>query len=96
MYEQGETTGYSIIVQKSKHCDSSIVKRPSSPENVKHIVNAIELSLEETHIAKTGLIEGAKKALADRLRVDKESISDKTALQGILFLNEDYTIERIN
>jgi hypothetical protein len=61
MYEQGEQTGYSIIVQKSKHCDSSIVERPSSPENVKHIVNAIELSLEETHIAKTGLIEGAKK-----------------------------------
>ena len=58
-------------------------------------MNAIELSLEETHIAKTGLIEGSKKALADQLRVDKESISDKIALQGILFLNEDYTIERI-
>ena len=96
MYEQGEGTGYSIIVQKSKHCDSNIIERPSSPENVKHIVNAIELSLEETHIAKTGLIEGAKKALADQLRVDKESISDKTALHGILFLNEEYTIERIN
>jgi len=25
MYEQGERTGFSIIVQKSKHCDSSIV-----------------------------------------------------------------------
>lgn len=96
MYEQGKGTGYSIIVQKSKHCDSSIVERPSSPENVKHIVNAIELSLEKTHIAKTGLIEGAKKALADQLGVEKESISDKTALQGILFLNEEYTIERIN
>jgi len=52
-------------------------------------VNAIELSLEETHIAKTGLIEGAKKALADQLGVEKESISDKTAFQGILFLNEE-------
>lgn len=96
MYEQGEGTGYSIIVQKSKHCDSKIVERPSSPENVKHIVNAIELSQEETHIAKTGLIEGAKKALANELGVEKKSITDKTALQGILFLNEDYMIERIN
>jgi hypothetical protein len=54
-------------------------------------VNAIELSLEETHIAKTGLIEGA-----DQLGVEKEFISDKRAFQGILFLNEEYTIERIN
>jgi hypothetical protein len=59
-------------------------------------VNAIELSQEETHIAKTGLIEGAKKALANELGVEKKSITDKTALQGILFLNEDYMIERIN
>ena len=73
MYEQGKGTGYSIIVQKSKHCDSSSVERPSSPENVKHIVNMIELSLEETHIAKTGLIEDVKKVLADQLRFYKES-----------------------
>jgi len=83
MYDQDEGTGYSIIVQKSKQCESSIVERPSSPENVEHI-------------AKTSLIEGTKKALADQLRVEKESISDETALQGILLLNEEYTIKRIN
>jgi len=96
MNEQGEGTGCSIIVQKYKHCDSNIFERPSSPENVKHIVNAIELSLEETRIAKRGLIEGAKKELAYQLGVEKGSITDETALRGILFLNEEYTIERIN
>ena len=49
-----------------------------------------------TRIAKTGLIEGAKKGLADQLGVEKGSITDETALRGILFLNEEYTIERIN
>jgi hypothetical protein len=96
MYEQDETSGSSIISQKFKHCDSSKVERPSSPKNVKHIVNLIELSLEETHIAKAGIIKGSKDALADKLGVDQEYISDKMALQGTLFLNEDYTIERIN
>lgn len=86
MYEQDEGTGYSIIVQKS--CKSSIVERPSSPKNIEHIVNMIGFSIKETHIAKTSLIEGAKKELADQLRVEKESISDETALQGILLLNK--------
>ena len=94
MYEQGQITGSSIIIQKSEHCDPSMVERPASPDNVLHIVNMIELSLEETQIAKLGLVDGAKTALADKLGVDKASISDQTALQGILFLNEDYTIER--
>ena len=96
MYQQGKDTGYSIILQKSKHCNRNIFEKPSLPENVKHIVNTIELSLEETRIAKLGTLEGAKKALAEQLKVAKESISDETALQGILFLNEEYTIERIN
>ncbi len=56
----------------------------------------IELSLDETKIAKTGLMEGAKEALAEQLGVKKESISDERAFQGILFLNEKYTIEPIN
>ena len=73
-----------------------MVERPASPDNVLHIVNMIELSLEETQIAKLGLVDGAKTALADKLGVDKASISDQTALEGILFLNEDYTIERID
>jgi hypothetical protein len=96
MYQQGKNTGYSIILQKSKHCNPNMVELPSSPKNVKHIVNMIELSLDETNIAKGGLIEGAKEALAKQLRVDQASISDQIALQGILFLNENYTIERVN
>lgn len=88
MYQQGKDTGYSIILQKSKHCNSNIFEKPSLPENVKHIVNTIELSLAETRIAKLGTLEGAKKDLAEQLKVAKESISDETALQGILFLNE--------
>jgi len=55
----------------------------------------IELSFKETQIAKNGFLEGAKAALANQTGVDKESISDETALQGIIFLNENYTIERI-
>ena len=59
-------------------------------------MNAIELSLEETHIAKTGLIEGAKRGIAEKLAIVQDSISDERALEGFLFLNEEYTIERIN
>jgi hypothetical protein len=80
MYEQGRGTGKSIILQKSKHCHPSIVELPPSPENVKYIVNAIELSLEETDIAKTGIVDVAKEALEKQIGVEKESISDKAAL----------------
>jgi hypothetical protein len=51
-------------------------------------VNAIELSQEETYIVKIGL--------ADSLGVEKEFITDETALKRILSLNKDLTIERIN
>lgn len=50
----------------------------------------------ETNIAKLGIIDGTREALVKELNVAKESISDKTALERILFLNEKYTIERIN
>ena len=85
-----------MIVHKSKHCNSNTIEKASSPKNVKHIVNTIELSLKETHIAKLGVLEGTKVALAEQLKVPKEFISDQRALRGILFLNENYTIERIN
>ena len=60
MYEQGKETGYSIILQKDKHCDPSIVEKPSMPENVKHIVNLIELFPNEVRVAKKGVLDGAK------------------------------------
>ena len=50
----------------------------------------------ETTIAKKGVLDGARIVWSDKLNVPESSISDQTALQGIIFLNEDYTIERVN
>ena len=65
-------------------------------DNLKHIINALELIPSETEIAKAGVLDGARIAWADKLNVPESSISDQTALQEILFLNEDCTIERVN
>ena len=96
MYEQGKATGSSIVVQKHKHCNPNKPELPSSPDNVKHIVNALELIPSETEIAKAGVLDGARIAWSEKLNVPESSISDQTALQGIIFLNEDCTIERVN
>ena len=96
MYEQGKDMGSSIVGQKHKHCNPNKPELPSSPDNVKHIINALELIPSETKIAKAGVLDGARIAWADKLNVPESSISDQTALQGIIFLNEDCTIERVN
>ena len=96
MYEQGKDMGSSIVEQKHKHCNPNKPELPSSPDTVKHIVNALELIPSETEIAKAGVLDGARIAWADKLKVPESSISDQTALQGIIFLNEDCTIERVN
>ena len=96
MYEQGKNMGSSIVAQKHKHCNPNKPELPSSSNNVKHIINALELTLSETVIAKAGVLDGARSAWADKLNVPESSISDQRALQGIIFLNEDFTIERVN
>jgi len=88
--------GSSIVFQKHKHCNPSKPELPSSPDNVKHIINTLELLPSETKIAKKGVLDGAKIVWADILNVPESSISDETALQGIIFLSEEYTIERLN
>ena len=93
MYEQGTNTGYSLTYQKSKHCNETAVERPSFPENVEHIVNVLELSTEEVPIVKDAILDGVEIALAEQRGVPKDSISDQDAYQGILFVNEHYTIE---
>lgn len=62
----------------------------------KHIINTIKLTSYETEIVKAGLLEGARIGWAKELKCPESSISDETALQGILFLNEDMTIKRVN
>lgn len=96
MYEQGKDMGSSIVGQKHKHCNPNKPELPSSPDNIKHIINALELIPSETKITKADVLDGARIAWADKLNVPESSISDQTALQGIIFLNEDYTIERVN
>ena len=96
MYEQGKNMGSSIVGQKHKHCNPNKPELPSSCDNVKHIINALELTPSETGIAKAGVLDGARIAWADKLNVPESSISDQSALQGIIFLNEDCTIERVN
>jgi hypothetical protein len=96
MYEQGKEMGSSIVAQKHKHCNPNKPELPSSPDTVKHIVNALELIPSETEIAKAGVLDGARIAWSDKLNVPESSILDQTALQGIIFLNEDCTIERVN
>ena len=96
MYEQAKDMGSSIVGQKHKHCNPNKPELPSSFDNVKHIINALELIPSETEIAKAGVLDGARIAWADQLNVPESSISDQSALQGIIFLNEDCTIERVN
>ena len=63
---------------------------PSSSDNVKHIISALELIPSETEIAKAGVLDGARIAWADKLNVlnvPESFISDQTALQRIIFLN---------
>ena len=96
MYKQGKKMGSSIVAQKHKHCNPNKPELPSSPDNVKHIINALELLPSETTIAKKDVLDGAKIAWANKLNVPESSISDETALQGIIFLNEDCTIKRVN
>jgi len=96
MYEQGKDMGSSIVDQKHKHCNPNKPELPSSPDTVKHIVNALELIPSETEIAKAGVLDGTRIAWSEKLNVPESSISDQTALQGIIFLNEDCTIERVN
>ena len=96
MCEQGKAMGSSIVGQKHKHCNPNKPELPSSFDNVKHIINALELLPSETEIAKAGVLDGARIAWADKKNVPESSISDQTALQGIIFLNEDCTIERVN
>ena len=96
MYEQGKNMGSSIVAQKYKHCNSNKPELPSSCYNVKHIINTLELIPRETEIAKKAILDGARIAWADKLNVPESSISDQRALQGIIFLNEDSTIERVN
>jgi len=43
MYDQGKEMGSSIVAQKHKHCNPNKPELPSSPDNVKHIINALEL-----------------------------------------------------
>ena len=96
MYEQGKGIGYSLVNQKHKHYNLNKFELPLSPNNVKHIINALELLPSETKIVKKGILYGARIAWADKLNVPESSISDQSALQGIIFLNEDCTIERVN
>lgn len=96
MYEQGKNLGSSVVKQKHKHCNPNKVELPSSADNVKHIINALELLPTETTIAKEGILDGAKIGWSKKLNIPETSISDQTALQGIIFLNEDNTIERVN
>ena len=91
MYEQGKAICSSIVDQKHKHCNPNKPELPLSPDNVKHIINAIELLPSETKIAKAGVLDGLRIAWSDKLNVPESSISDQTALQGTIFLNEEWT-----
>jgi hypothetical protein len=56
MHEQGKKMGYSIVAQKHKHCNPSKPELPSSPDNVKHIINTLELLSSETTIVKSDVL----------------------------------------
>ena len=88
--------GYSIVKQKHFYCDPNKPELPSSPDNVKHVVNFLELNPKETDIVKTGIIDGSRIRWAKELNVSECSISDEKALEGIDFINENYTIKRVN
>lgn len=69
MYEQGKKTGLDIVSQKHKHCDPTIPYLPSSPDNVKHIISAIELGPSETELSKHGLLDGLKEGWSKQLNI---------------------------
>lgn len=94
--QQGKNLGSSAVRQKHRICDSNKPQLPSSAENVVHIINLLELGPSEKSITKINILEGARIGWAAELNVPEMSISDETALQGIIFLNEDYRIKRIN
>jgi hypothetical protein len=94
MYDQGRNVGSSVV--KHKHCKANVPELPSSPDKVKHIINLIELTSSETQIAKIGILDGARDVWSSELDISKYDISDEIALQGIIFLNEHFTINRIN
>ena len=87
--------GSTIVNQKHRHCNPNKPELPSSSDNVKHIINTLELLPSEIEIAKAGIVDGAKIAWSDKLNIPESSISDQSALQGIIFLNQDHTIERV-
>jgi len=76
MYEQGKAMGSSIVGQKHKHCNPNKPELPASPDNVKHIVNALEFVPSETEMAKAGLLDGARIAWAEKLDLPESSISN--------------------
>ena len=43
VYEQVKNIGSSIVGKKHKHCNPNKPELPSSSDNVKHIINALEL-----------------------------------------------------
>lgn len=96
LQEQGYNSGVSVVEQKHKHCDPTKSQLPSSAKNVKHIINLLELVPSEKQIVKESFTDGARFGWAKELNVPEHSISDSDALQGVIFLNEDCRIERIN
>ena len=78
------------------HKNPNKLELSSSSDNIKHIIDAMELIASETEITKAGVLDSARIARADKLNVPESSISDQSALQGIIFLNKECTIERVN
>ena len=95
MFEQGRKAGLKLVAQKHKHCKPDVPALPASSRNVKHILNTIELSMDETARLKEGVLDGTRTAWAEKLGVDKSEVSDEIALQGVIYLNEEYTIPRV-
>ena len=96
VFQQANHTAYSSILQKSKHLDPTLREKPSSTENVLHILNMIELDRYETRLSFVGHYIGARQALAKQLNLPEDSIPPEQTFEGFLFLNEDITIPRVN
>lgn len=73
-----------------------MIELPSSTDKVKYIINLLELTSSESEIAKLGILDVALNTWSNKLYIPKDYISDEIALQGIIFLNENFTIRRIN
>ena len=96
VYEEYKKSGIKIIRQKYKHNNPDKQEVLSFPHNVDHGINLIEVpSGEQVNDAIRGVIDGARYQLAQELNCSENSISDETVLEGIKFLNKDFTIERI-